>query len=336
MLKLKGHYPRRYGPQSLLELLVDLKFVFISHIHADHHLGLVRMLLKRDQILSERGMLDKIPNVIVAAPASVHNWLAEFSTIQKLRFTFVNNYNFLSPPTTIATMETEIGIVQNYSEDTIRQVLMSLGLNIQTVLVDHCPDAYGIVLTHVDGWKLVFSGDTRPCKALAQAGYGAHLVIHEATFEDDKKEDAQQKAHATTSEAIDTATEMNSRFTILNHFSQRYPKIPNFPSTSAINSTAVAFDLMSVRMTEFYFSLLPSLYPALKAICTEVEKVEEKEEEEEEEEEDTIETLVSVAGKQEKTGRNSERGGGGNKNPSPYTTWTSVRVCKTTCWTGKT
>ena len=36
--------------------------------------------------------------------------------------------------------------------------------------VDHCPQAYGLVLTHKRGWKIVYSGDTRPCLALIKAG----------------------------------------------------------------------------------------------------------------------------------------------------------------------
>ena len=32
-------------------------------------------------------------------------------------------------------------------------------------------------------WKVVYSGDTRPCQELEAAGSGATLLIHEATFE---------------------------------------------------------------------------------------------------------------------------------------------------------
>ena len=39
-----------------------------------------------------------------------------------------------------------------------------------TVPVDHCTEAYGLVLRHQHGWKIVFSGDTRPCPALIEAG----------------------------------------------------------------------------------------------------------------------------------------------------------------------
>ena len=51
--------------------------------------------------------------------------------------------------------------------------------------VEHCRDAWALVLEHVSGWSLVYSGDTRPCKALAAAGRGCTILIHEATFEPD-------------------------------------------------------------------------------------------------------------------------------------------------------
>ena len=38
------------------------------------------------------------------------------------------------------------------------------------VPVQHCSQAYGLVLQHISGWKLVYSGDTRPCKELVEAG----------------------------------------------------------------------------------------------------------------------------------------------------------------------
>lgn len=50
-----------------------------------------------------------------------------------------------------------------------------------------------------------FSGDTMPSESLAQAGEGASLLIHEATFGDRQEELAYAKAHSTISQAIDVA-----------------------------------------------------------------------------------------------------------------------------------
>lgn len=49
---------------------------------------------------------------------------------------------------------------------------------------------------------MVIIGDTRPCAQLAEAGRGATLLIHEATFEDDMAHEAIAKAHSTTTEAL--------------------------------------------------------------------------------------------------------------------------------------
>jgi ribonuclease Z len=45
---------------------------------------------------------------------------------------------------------------------------------------------------------------------LIQAAAGATVLIHEATFEDDKAEEARAKHHSTTGEAMDVATKVRA------------------------------------------------------------------------------------------------------------------------------
>lgn len=57
--------------------------------------------------------------------------------------------------------------------------------------VVHCPQAFGIMLKAAErinavgkiipGWKIVYSGDTRPCPELVEASKGATVLIHEAS-----------------------------------------------------------------------------------------------------------------------------------------------------------
>ena len=49
----------------------------------------------------------------------------------------------------------------------------------------------------MEGWKVVYSGDTRPhSQELVRAGWGADLLIHEATFGRGSNEDhARVKRH---------------------------------------------------------------------------------------------------------------------------------------------
>lgn len=38
------------GPDNVWKTLRDLKCIFISHIHADHHIGLTQILAKRQEV----------------------------------------------------------------------------------------------------------------------------------------------------------------------------------------------------------------------------------------------------------------------------------------------
>lgn len=50
------------------------------------------------------------------------------------------------------------------------------------------------------------------------------VLINESTFTKDRQEHAEQKNHCTMEEALDVAKKINAKYTILTHFSQRYPK----------------------------------------------------------------------------------------------------------------
>ena len=64
--------------------------------------------------------------------------------------------------------------------------LLHAGLrDLQSIPVDHCREAYGLVMSLQDGCKLAYSGDTRPCPRFARASQGATLLVHEATFAPD-------------------------------------------------------------------------------------------------------------------------------------------------------
>ena len=51
--------------------------------------------------------------------------------------------------------------------------------SLQSVAVVHCAHAYAAVLEGLAGWKVAFSGDTRPCEQMVEAARDATLLIHE-------------------------------------------------------------------------------------------------------------------------------------------------------------
>ncbi|GJD08660.1 Zinc phosphodiesterase ELAC protein 2 [Galdieria sulphuraria] len=208
-------------------------------MHADHHLGVLR-------ILEYRLKLDAEQPLIIMGPSELNVWLQEYEQVngQLLHYVFLDNESFVCPQQPIV----------NY-------VSSNIGLQIETVPVLHCFHAYGIVLfDNLFEWKMVYSGDTMPCDALIRAGQDANLVIHEATFESTMEQVALEKGHCTYRQALDVCKAMRPHWIILTHFSQRYSKLPVIDSLSDTN-LFVAFDLLRVPFSKL--SQLPSLLPTL-------------------------------------------------------------------------
>lgn len=72
------------------------------------------------------------------------------------------------------------------------------------------------------------------------------MLIHEATFEVGKQQEALEKKHCTVVEALDVARAMKAKHVILTHFSQRYPHFPVLPEQDTLG-VVIAFDLMKVK-----------------------------------------------------------------------------------------
>jgi ribonuclease Z len=73
-----------------------------------------------------------------------------------------------------------------------------------------------------EGRKIVLSGDTAPCEALAIAAHQADLLVHEATFTHEDGERARQTGHSTARQAAELARDAEVRLLALTHLSIRY------------------------------------------------------------------------------------------------------------------
>ncbi|KFB53726.1 AGAP009743-PA-like protein [Anopheles sinensis] len=254
-----GQIVRFFGNTQAESVLRSIKAVYISHLHADHHLGLIGLLQVRRKLFG-----DDCEKVMLFAPEQISYWLrlydCRFETIQR-GYVLVKNADLLENP-----MHDER--------------LLEMGIKeVATCRVRHCPHSFGLALktvplgTHRDTGiegdvKITYSGDTMPCESLIQLGRDSTVLIHEATMEDELAAEARLKMHSTLSQAIEQGRKMNARYTLLTHFSQRYAKIPRLrpeqQQSGLGTDLGIAFDNMEVTLDD-----LPALckfYPALKAM----------------------------------------------------------------------
>lgn len=229
----------RYGVEGADAAVRSLKCIWISHIHADHHTGLARILALR------RDLLREVPHepVLVIGPRQLKRYLDAYQRLEDLDMQFldckhttqasldafqnaaseidklpseshINSTNGNRTPIDgeigqkiVSSLFTKGSRMQSYWKGPgspvdinaampllkcLNEVLNEAGLEaLISFPVVHCPQAYGIVLKAAErvnldgkmipGWKIVYSGDTRPCPELMEASRGATLLIHEAS-----------------------------------------------------------------------------------------------------------------------------------------------------------
>ncbi|KAI3935759.1 hypothetical protein MKX01_032943 [Papaver californicum] len=307
-----GQLKRRFGVAGADDAVKGLKCIWISHIHADHHTGLARILALRCQLL--KGTVHE--PIIVVGPRQLKRFLDAYQRLEDLNMQFLDCGHttdakwegFESQSFQRSAKEEEVNkgdgvkeIAQNLEmslfakgsrmesywkrpgspgettvvfeiQQKLKKVLGEAGLGaLISVPVVHCPQAFGVVLEAADrlnsegktipGWKLVYSGDTRPCQKLKDACKGATVLIHEATFEETMWEEAVARNHSTTTEAIEVGEDAYR--IILTHFSQRYPKIPVIDEKH-MHKTCIGFDMLSVNIADL--PVLPKVLPHLKLL----------------------------------------------------------------------
>uniref|UniRef100_A0AAX7UG38 Zinc phosphodiesterase ELAC protein 2 n=1 Tax=Astatotilapia calliptera TaxID=8154 RepID=A0AAX7UG38_ASTCA len=233
-----GQLCRHYG-DDVDDALSKIATVFISHLHADHHTGLVKLLYQRERALATLGK--PFSPIFLVAPVQIMTWLNQYHDYCEEILSHINLIpnKFLCDTVEVPKQRTKSFIQAMLKKNNLQRF--------HTCLVRHCKNAFACSFTHQAGWKLAFSGDTMPCDAFVHIGKNATLLIHEATLEDELEEEAVEKRHSTTSQAIGIGMKMNADFIMLNHFSQRYAKIPLF-SEDFNDRVGISFDHMRVSL----------------------------------------------------------------------------------------
>jgi ribonuclease Z len=242
-----GQLKRVFG-NDLQSILGDLKAIWISHLHADHHLGTTAVIKAWHEVTSTDDSA-RSKKLIVASDEGFLQWLSEYSEVEKYGFERLDLISLAAAK-------------NNLSKEFTPQETEAYGLaSIRACLVDHCKGALAVAFNFPNGFKVAYSGDCRPSWDFVNIGKGATLLIHEATFDDELQGDAIAKKHSTTSEAMNVGKKMGARRILLTHFSQRYQKIPVMDDGAKDQVAIVAFDYMRVKICDF--AKLAAFRPAL-------------------------------------------------------------------------
>ncbi len=248
-----GQLKRIFSPAELSQVLRDLKMIWISHRHADHHLGTVSVIkawyaenydcvpfqpvsaaFSNKHTANTSAASKSFKRLAIVAEDRMLDFFAEYADVEDFGFSRI-------APLQIQGAAVNLGVpaelrwysaAPSSTEPSESLIAPSeygslLGLSdIQSVPVRHCHGAQAVSLTFPSGFKISYSGDCRPSRSFATIGADSTVLIHEATFNDELGVDAVAKKHSTTGEALAVAAVMRAKTVVLTHFSQRFAKLP--------------------------------------------------------------------------------------------------------------
>jgi ribonuclease Z len=221
--------------------LIDFEDVFLTHLHADHFLGLPGML----KTFALRGR--ELP-VTVHGPRGTRDLLASLRRIFG-RLTFGLDVVELEPGDrvergdyAVEAFAVDHGVIAlGYA---LREAERPGRFDVGAAERLGVPDGpargalqRGEPVTLADGTivgpdavlgepragrVVVHTGDTAPCAGVVTAAQGADLLVHDATFLADERARARETGHSTAGEAALAAREAGVRMLALTHLSARY------------------------------------------------------------------------------------------------------------------
>lgn len=239
----------RYAPSvsDFKQRVHQLHAVFVSHRHADHHLGLPALLAARHRWFPDA----KAP--VVFGPSFLLSWLEFWDTqVALCPYRFVSCDENATATLIAPTEKLPYSVVLDVTDvDHIRsQEKRDLGEGtcyaVRLTVSRVSDDVQSRLLL-----RIVYSGDTRPCENLVKLAKDCDVLIHEATFDDTCPEEAVNKCHSTVGEALTIGQNSCSSYVLLTHFSQRYPSIPATSDTATVpmaHASAPMLDGISIPL----------------------------------------------------------------------------------------
>ncbi|MDQ3630302.1 MAG: ribonuclease Z, partial [Actinomycetota bacterium] len=217
--------------------LTDLDFVFLTHHHVDHWLGLLGMV-------KSFALRDRERPLIVYGPPGTQRLIAAMGiVIGRLPYAFdvvdlaagdaldfddgyrVEAFNVRHRGTAFGYALVEEERPGRFDAERAAALGIPFGPDLGRLQRGEHVDGVDpaeVVGPPRPGRRIVLSGDTMPCDAVRVAADGADLLVHEATFTSDERERAAETRHSTATQAARLAAEAGVRLLALTHVSTRY------------------------------------------------------------------------------------------------------------------
>jgi ribonuclease Z len=247
--------------------LTELTEIFITHLHADHWLGLPGLLKTFDLRARERRLAIYGPpgvrELVVLSLRAAGRVRFELELVELAAGDELRRDGYAIAPVEVAHRGRAFGYVVYEDERPgvfDPQVAAALGVvpGPEFGRLQRGETIRGVRPEQVlgparPGRKIVLSGDTRPCEALRIAAHQADVLVHEATFAAEEIDRAAETGHSTAAQAATLAAQAEVRLLALNHFSTRYPVSVLRDEARAIFADTVLprdFDMIEIPFPE--------------------------------------------------------------------------------------
>ena len=243
--------------------------IFITHLHADHFMGLPGMIQSMDFMERTRtlnlygpvGFKDTMYHMLRLGNFSMDYMSINVNEVKKGPVLNGERYSV----SCFNTEHTSNSIGYVFEEEDKRVFLKQKALDLgvpegrlfSRLQNNHVVEVNGKVISPdmvlsepVPGRKVVYTGDTRACDSVIKAAANADVLIHDSTFSDAEEEKTQQMAHCTARQAAGVAKKANAKRLYLTHLSQRYtnPQLLEGEAREVFKESYVAQDYMRVKV----------------------------------------------------------------------------------------